>query len=173
MVSIENLSPNSYPSTCLANMAKVLTKAEQNTKKSSQLTDCKQDDGRRNLLTDQSHPLTNAEGTQQDGDGNYRRSLLPKKTAPSSSRSTGGSQKKTQHTSTSTAIPESNLQAVPDPFPNSSMRKKHIHPEALEEEESASGSKAQVLPGRKVERSFSTRRRETGIFSSHRDCSRG
>ena len=100
-------------------------------------------------------------------DGKNRKSLLPKKTAPRSSSTTGVSQKKSPHTSM--AIPESNPEAVPDPSSNSIMKKEHVPSTTLEEKESVSGSKAQMAAGRLVERSFSTRRHEAGIFSSHHD----
>lgn len=147
-------------------MAQASAKIDQNIRKSSQLFDSKSADDFQSHPTDQPHRLAKAKGAKQPSHGNHRRSLLPKKAAPSNSRSTSVLQKGTQHMSVAL---ERNVQVVPDAFSNPSMKKSLIPSGASEEKESLSGSKAQMVPVKNLQRSSSARRHEIGTISNHRE----
>lgn len=147
-------------------MALASARIEQHIENSSQLADSKLEDGVRSQPTDQSLPLAKAPGAIKPGNFNHRRSLLPRKTAPSNSRSTGGLQEDVQHRS---AFVGSNPLVGQDPFSDPNVNKKLIPPTTTEKE-SLSSSNAQKVPVKNLERPFSAKSRGIGTTSHHQDC---
>lgn len=143
----------------VGNMPQASARIVQNGRKSSQLPDCKRDEGVKCHPTDRSLSIATRPEIVPPNKSNRGRSLLPKKTAPNKSPNRSVLQDDTNHTS---AVVRRNARVVQNAFSNPHITKEFISSNTIEKE-GLSSLQAPKIPVKNLETSFSARKRGIGI----------